>query len=113
MRKLSLADALREAMIQEMRSDPRVILMGEDVGPFQWGIPRIARHVRRIRPHTRLGYPHLRSRIYGNGNRRGFNRLRPIIEFQYADFMYCAMDQIVNEAAKLRLMSVDRPTFRW
>ena len=105
MRQLSLADAMREAMIQEMRRDSSVILMGEDVGRFNGAFHVSHGMLDEFGPTRVWDTPISEAGFMGMGIGAALTGLRPIIEFQYADFMFCAMDQIVNEAAKLRLMS--------
>jgi pyruvate dehydrogenase E1 component beta subunit len=105
MRKISLAEAVREAMIQEMRSDSSVILMGEDVGRFNGAFHVSHGMLEEFGPKRVWDTPISEAGFMGIGIGAALTGLRPIIEFQYADFMFCAMDQIVNEAAKLRLMS--------
>lgn len=105
MRQLSLADAIREAMIQEMRRDSSVILMGEDVGRFNGAFHVSNGMLDEFGPMRVWDTPISEAGFMGMGIGAAMTGLRPIIEFQYADFMFCAMDQIVNEAAKLRLMS--------
>jgi len=105
MRQLSLADAIREAMIQEMRRDSSVILMGEDVGRFNGAFHVSNGMLDEFGPMRVWDTPISEAGFMGMGIGAALTGLRPIIEFQYADFMFCAMDQIVNEAAKLRLMS--------
>ncbi len=105
MRQLSLADAIREAMIQEMRRDSSVILMGEDVGRFNGAFHVSHGMLDEFGPTRVWDTPISEAGFMGMGIGAALTGLRPIIEFQYADFMFCAMDQIVNEAAKLRLMS--------
>ena len=105
MRQLSLADAIREAMIQEMRRDSSVILMGEDVGRFNGAFHVSHGMLDEFGPTRVWDTPISEAGFMGIGIGAALTGLRPIIEFQYADFMFCAMDQIVNEAAKLRLMS--------
>lgn len=105
MRQLSLADAIREAMIQEMRRDSSVILMGEDVGRFNGAFHVSNGMLDEFGPARVWDTPISEAGFMGMGIGAALTGLRPIIEFQYADFMFCAMDQIVNEAAKLRLMS--------
>ena len=105
MRKLSLADAIREAMIQEMRRDSSVILMGEDVGRFNGAFHVSHGMLDEFGPTRVWDTPISEAGFMGMGIGAALTGLRPIVEFQYADFMFCAMDQIVNEAAKLRLMS--------
>ena len=105
MRKLSLAEALREAMIQEMDADESVILMGEDVGRFNGAFHVSHGMLDKFGPKRVWDTPISEAGFMGIGIGAALTGLRPVIEFQYADFMFCAMDQIVNEAAKLRLMS--------
>lgn len=105
MRKLSLSEALREAMVQEMRRDPNVILMGEDVGRFNGAFNVSKGMLNEFGPKRVWDTPISEAGFMGMGIGAALTGLRPIIEFQYADFIFCAMDQIVNEAAKLRLMS--------
>lgn len=105
MRELSLSEAIREAMIQEMYVDPNVILMGEDVGRFDGAFHVSHGMLEEFGPKRVWDTPISEAGIMGVGIGAALTGLRPIIEFQYADFMFCAMDQIVNEAAKLRLMS--------
>ena len=105
MRQLSLSEAMREAMIQEMEADERVILLGEDVGLFNGAFGVSQGMLERFGPKRVWDTPISEAGFMGLGIGAALTGLRPIIEFQYADFMFCAMDQIVNEAAKLRLMS--------
>ena len=105
MRQISLADAIREAMMQEMRRDSSVILMGEDVGRFNGAFHVSHGMLDEFGPTRVWDTPISEAGFMGIGIGAALTGLRPIIEFQYADFMFCAMDQIVNEAAKLRLMS--------
>ncbi|RLC33986.1 alpha-ketoacid dehydrogenase subunit beta [Candidatus Shapirobacteria bacterium] len=105
MRKLPLSEAIREAMIQEMRADPSVILMGEDVGRFNGAFHGSPGMLVEFGPERVWDTPISEAGCMGLGIGPALTGLRPIVEFQYADFMFCAMDQIVNEAAKLRLMS--------
>jgi len=105
MRNLSLSDAIREAMIQEMEADERVIFLGEDVGRFNGAFHVSHGMLEQFGPKRVWDTPISEAGFMGLGIGAALTGLRPVIEFQYADFMFCAMDQIVNEAAKLRLMS--------
>jgi len=103
-RELSYAEALREAMDIALGEDERVILMGEDIGVYggafgvtgdlvhKYGIDRVM-----DTPISELG---------GAGVAVGaaMTGLRPIFEFQFSDFAALAMEQIVNQAAKVRYM---------
>jgi len=104
-RKLSLSEAIREAMVQEMRRDSNIILMGEDVGRFNGAFSVSKGMLDEFGEKRVWDTPISEAGFMGIGIGAALTGLKPIIEFQYADFMFCAMDQIVNEAAKLRLMS--------
>jgi acetoin:2,6-dichlorophenolindophenol oxidoreductase subunit beta len=105
MRKLSLMEAVREAIVQEMQRDESVILMGEDVGKFGGAFHVTHGLLEQFGARRIWDTPISEAGFMGMGVGAALTQLRPIIEFQYADFIFCAMDQIVNEAAKLRLMS--------
>ena len=108
MRKLTIVVALREAMREDMTRDENVIILGEDVGVPQGfggaftvtlGLSDEFGHDRVIdTPISEAGYA-------GIAVGAALAGMRPIVDLQYADFIYCMMDQIVNEAAKLRYMS--------
>ena len=95
-RELSYAEAIREAMDIALASDDRVVLMGEDIGVYggveKYGTDRVM-----DTPISELG---------GAGVAVGaaLTGLRPIFEFQFSDFATLAMEQIVNQAAKVRYM---------
>jgi pyruvate dehydrogenase E1 component beta subunit len=107
-RKLTIVEALREAMREEMTRDANVIILGEDVGVPQGfggaftvtlGLSEEFGHDRVIdTPISEAGYA-------GVAVGAALVGLRPIVDLQYADFIYCMMDQVVNEAAKLAYMS--------
>ena len=104
-RELSMMEAIREAIVQEMRGDPRVILMGEDVGKFGGAFHVTHGLLADFGPLRVWDTPISEAGFMGLGVGAALTGLRPIVELQYADFIFCAMDQVVNEAAKLRLMS--------
>ncbi|MDX1943155.1 MAG: pyruvate dehydrogenase complex E1 component subunit beta [Saprospiraceae bacterium] len=99
-RKLALRDALREAMIEEMRRDETVFLMGEEVAEYD-GAYKVSKGMleefgsRRVidTPIAELGFA-------GIGVGAAMNGLRPIVEFMTWNFAILAFDQIVNNAAK-------------
>ena len=108
MREITYSEAIREAMSQAMRADPRVFLMGEDVGVFNgvWGVSEgmLAEFGEaRVRdtPISELG-------IIGAGLGAAMMGMRPIVEIMFGDFLPCAGDQIVNQVAKARFMSGGR-----
>ena len=101
----TVRDALRDAMAEEMRRDPLVFLMGEEVAQYQ-GAYKISQGLldefgdRRVidTPITEHGFA-------GLGVGAAFDGLKPIVEFMTWNFAMQAMDQIINSAAKTRYMS--------
>ncbi len=102
---LSVREALRDAMAEEMRRDENVFLMGEEVGEYQ-GAYKVSQGLldefgaRRVvdTPITEMGFA-------GLGVGAAFGELRPIIEFMTFNFAMQAIDQIINSAAKTLYMS--------
>jgi len=105
MREISMMEAVREALLQEMKLDVRVILLGEDVGKFGGAFHVTYGLLEEFGSKRVWDTPISEAGFMGVGIGAALTGLRPIVELQYADFIFCAMDQIVNEAAKLRLMS--------
>ncbi|RPI85509.1 MAG: alpha-ketoacid dehydrogenase subunit beta [Chloroflexi bacterium] len=105
MRILSYSEAIREAMAEEMRRDPCVFLMGEDVGTFGgvWGVSQGMLQ--------EFGEARVRDTaiseiaIIGSALGSAMTGMRPIAEIMFADFLMCAGDQIANQVAKARFMS--------
>jgi len=108
MPKLTIAEAIREALIEEMRRDPTVFLIGEDIGiPGGWGGPFTVTQglAERFGSERVIDTPISETGIIGVAIGSAMMGLRPVAEVQYGDFLFCAMDQIANQAAKLRYMS--------
>jgi pyruvate dehydrogenase E1 component beta subunit len=105
MREISMAEAIREAILQEMRNDDRVVILGEDIGVFGGAFHITHGLLDEFGPQRVWDTPISEAGFTGIGIGAALTGLRPIIEFQYSDFIFCAMDQIVNQAAKIRLMS--------
>jgi pyruvate dehydrogenase E1 component beta subunit len=103
-RELSYAEALREAMALAMEADPSVILMGEDIGVYGGAFQVTGDLIERFGPDRVIDTPI--SELGGAGVAVGaaMTGLRPIYEFQFSDFATLAMEQIVNQAAKVRYM---------
>ncbi|MFN6924379.1 MAG: pyruvate dehydrogenase complex E1 component subunit beta [Tabrizicola sp.] len=104
-RTMTVREALREAMAEEMRADPTVFLMGEEVGEYQ-GAYKISQGLldefgpRRVvdTPITEMGFA-------GIGVGASWGGLKPIVEFMTFNFSMQAIDHIVNSAAKTLYMS--------
>jgi pyruvate/2-oxoglutarate/acetoin dehydrogenase E1 component len=104
-REISYVEALNEALREEMRKDPLVFVMGEDVGKLG-GLFRVTKGLlEEFGPHRVIDTPISEAAIAGGGVGSALVGARPVIEFQFIDFITIAMDQIVNHAAKLRYMS--------
>jgi len=107
-RWLSIAEALRESISEELRDNPSVYLLGEDVGvPGGFGgafgvYLGLAEEYGRDRV---IDTPISEKAILGASIGSGIAGMKPLADLQYADFIYEAMDEIVNEAAKIRYMS--------
>ncbi|AEI95214.1 MULTISPECIES: alpha-ketoacid dehydrogenase subunit beta [Roseobacter] len=103
-RELSYAEAIREAMDIALGSDPRVILMGEDIGIYGGAFQVTGDLVEKYGTDRVMDTPI--SELGGAGVAVGaaLTGLRPIFEFQFSDFATLAMEQIVNQAAKIRFM---------
>jgi acetoin:2,6-dichlorophenolindophenol oxidoreductase subunit beta len=105
MKNLSYAEALNEALHEEMRRDPLVFVMGEDVGRMG-GLFKVTQGLLdAFGPQRVIDTPISEAAIAGAGVGSALVGARPVIEFQFIDFMTIAMDQIVNHAAKLRYMT--------
>ena len=104
LRELSYAEAIREAMDIALGSDDRVILMGEDIGVYGGAFQVTGDLVEKYGTDRVMDTPI--SELGGAGVAVGaaLTGLRPIYEFQFSDFAALAMEQIVNQAAKLRYM---------
>lgn len=103
-RQLSYAEAIREAMDIALGADERVILMGEDIGVYGGAFQVTGDLVHKYGEDRVMDTPI--SELGGAGVAVGaaLTGLRPIFEFQFSDFATLAMEQIVNQAAKVRYM---------
>lgn len=105
MREIAIRDALREAMVEEMVRDERVVLMGQEVGGYN-GAYKVSRGMLdQFGAKRVLDTPIAETGCSGIGIGSAMVGLRPIVEFMTFNFSLIAIDQIVNAAAKTRLMS--------
>jgi pyruvate dehydrogenase E1 component beta subunit len=105
MRELTYREALREAMAEEMERDERVFLMGEEVGHYNGAYKVSEGLLQRFGERRVVDTPIAEAGFAGVGIGSAMVGLRPIIEFMTWNFSFCAFDQLVNNAAKLRYMS--------
>lgn len=105
MAMMTYAQALNEALREEMRADPRVFLMGEDIG-LHGGIFRVTKDLIDEFGHERVrDTPISEAGFVGLGVGAAMVGMRPVVELLFMDFALVAADQIINQAAKLRYMS--------
>jgi len=104
-RELTYADALNEAMDEEMARDDGVFVIGEDVDLYG-GVYNLTKDlVKKHGAHRAVGTPISEQGFVGLSVGAAMAGLRPIVEIMYIDFIMLAMDQLVNQMAKLRFMS--------
>ena len=103
-RQLSYSQAIQEAMAIALESDPKVFLMGEDIGVYGGAFQVTGDLVERFGTDRVIDMPI--SELGGAGVAVGaaMTGMKPIFEFQFSDFATLAMEQIVNQAAKMRYM---------
>ena len=103
-RDLTIVQAMREAIREEMRRDESVFVIGEDVrigGSFHFTLGLL----NEFGPERVVNTPISEAGFVGLATGAAIQGLRPVVDFQYGDFLFCAMDQIVQQATKLRYMS--------
>lgn len=98
----NIVETIRDTMAEEMRRDPTIVVIGEDVGP-RGGVFRATQGLHAEFGATRvIDSPLSESSIIAVGIGMALHGLRPICEIQFADFIYPAFNQIVSEAALFR-----------
>ncbi len=104
MREITYADALIEALAEEMRRDERVFIMGEDVGRF--GMVYVSRPQlwEKFGDERVRDAPISENAIVGFALGAAITGMRPVADIMFCDLMALAMDQLVNQAAKIRYM---------
>lgn len=105
MREIQFREALREAMSEEMRRDPKVFLMGEEVAEYNGAYKVSQGMLDEFGPDRVLDTPIAELGFAGIGVGAAMNGLRPIIEFMTFNFSLVAIDPIINSAAKMLSMS--------
>lgn len=102
---LTLLQAINQALREEMRRDERMVVLGEDVGRLG-GVFRVTEGLQKEFGEERVvDTPLNECGIVGTAVGMAMTGLRPCVEMQFADFIYPAFDQIVNELAKVRYRS--------
>ena len=100
MRELTFAEAVREALVEEMERDERVILMGEDIAVYGGAFKVTRDFVDQFGPERVINTPISEGGFTGVAIGASLLGLRPVVEIMFMDFIILAMDQLVNQAAK-------------
>jgi pyruvate dehydrogenase E1 component beta subunit len=102
---MNIIQAVNDCLRLEMRRDSRVVVLGEDVGRFGGVFRATAGLYEEFGPDRCMDTPLAEAGIVGSAIGMALYGLKPVAEIQFADFIYPAFDQIVNELAKLRYRS--------
>lgn len=104
MREITYLEAVREAMSQEMRKNEDVFILGEDIGVYGGAFGVTRGMIEEFGPERVRNTPISEAAIAGGAVGAALTGMRPILELQFSDFITIAMDNLVNQAAKLRYM---------
>ncbi len=104
-RELTFGEAIREALAEELRRDPRVFMIGEDIAEAGTTFKVLDGLVQEFGPERILDSPISEPGITGLGVGAAMTGLRPVVDIMFGDFTALIMDQIVNQAAKIHYMS--------
>jgi pyruvate dehydrogenase E1 component beta subunit len=103
-RELSYAEAIREGLAQAMQADERVFLFGEDVGVYGGAFGVSGDLFHKFCPERVIDTPISELGIAGAAVGAAITGMKPVLELQFSDFVTLAMEQIVNQAAKIHFM---------
>ena len=107
-RELTFAEAIREALAEEMRRDPNVFILGEDVAEAGTPFKVLSGLVQEFGKDRVVDTPISEAGFSGLGVGAAMTGMRPVVDLMFGDFLTLAMDQIVNQAAKAHYMSGGR-----
>src|ERR1700722_12483386 len=105
MRELTLGEAVREALAEELRRDPRVFVMGEDVAEAGTAFKVLSGLGGELAPELMLDTPISEAGFTGIAVGAAMTGMRPVVDIMFGDFVGLTMDQMVNQAAKIHYMS--------
>ncbi|MEZ4833835.1 MAG: alpha-ketoacid dehydrogenase subunit beta [Caldilineaceae bacterium] len=105
MREITMSQAIREALVEEMRRDERVFIIGEDVAEAGTVFKVLAGLVDEFGPQRVIDSPISEAGIAGIGVGAAMTGMRPVVDIMFGDFTTLTMDQMVNQAAKIHYMS--------
>jgi pyruvate/2-oxoglutarate/acetoin dehydrogenase E1 component len=104
-REITLGEAVREALAEEMRRDPRVFILGEDVAEAGTAFKVLNGLVDEFGPERVLDTPISEAGFTGIAVGAAMTGMRPVVDIMFGDFIGLTMDQMVNQAAKVHYMS--------
>jgi acetoin:2,6-dichlorophenolindophenol oxidoreductase subunit beta len=104
-RELTFGEAIREALAEELRRDPRVFMIGEDIAEAGTTFKVLDGLVQEFGPERIIDSPISEPGITGLGVGAAMTGLRPVVDIMFGDFVALILDQIVNQAAKIHYMS--------
>ncbi len=104
MREITYTEAIREALSEAMREDDRVFIMGEDIGVYGGAFGVTRGMIEEFGPERIRVTPISESAIAGAAVGSAITGMRPVFELQFSDFITIALDQMVNQAAKIHYM---------
>lgn len=104
-REITFGQAINEAIAEEMRRDPRIFMIGEDIAEAGTTFKVLKGLVEEFGPQRIIDSPIAEAGITGIGVGAAMTGMRPIVDIMFGDFLTLAMDQIVNQAAKVHYMS--------
>src|SRR6059036_3513113 len=107
-RELTLAQAVNEALAEELRRDERVFLIGEDIAEAGTPFKVLSGLVEEFGPERILDSPISEAGITGIGLGAAMTGMRPVVDIMFGDFLTLVMDQLANQAAKIHYMSGGR-----
>jgi acetoin:2,6-dichlorophenolindophenol oxidoreductase subunit beta len=105
MRELSMAQAVNEAIAEEMRRDPTIFVIGEDVAEAGTPFKVLSGLVEEFGPQRVVDSPISEAGITGLGLGAAMTGMRPVVDIMFGDFLTLIMDQVANQAAKTHYMS--------
>lgn len=104
MSEITYAQAINDAMSEEMRRDPDVFMMGEDIGEYCGAFGVSKGMLKEFGPERIMDTPISEQAFVGAAVGAAMVGMRPIVELMFSDFMCVCFDELVNEAAKMRFM---------
>ena len=112
-RELTFGQAINEALREELRRDPTVFVIGEDVAEAGTPFKVLLGLVDEFGPRRVIDSPISEAGITGLGVGAAMTGMRPVVDIMFGDFLTLAMDQLANQAAKVHYMSGAPCACRW